>query len=87
MLRLGLEGFVQAFGVPAETLSQRRRPVCRACLDWSERRSHLAGALGAALLGQIEARGWARRLEGGRALSFSVPGVAAFERTFAAGPL
>src|ERR1700679_1006099 len=59
------EGFVQAFGVPAETLSQRRRPVCRACLDWSERRSHLAGALGAALLGQIEARGWARRLEGG----------------------
>jgi DNA-binding transcriptional ArsR family regulator len=79
--------FVRAFGVAPETLSQRRRPVCKACLDWSERRSHLAGALGAALLDEIQARGWARRLEGGRALAFSPPGLAAFERTFAAGPL
>jgi DNA-binding transcriptional ArsR family regulator len=81
------EDFARAFGVPPETLSQRRRPVCRACLDWSERRSHLAGALGAALLEQIEARGWAHRLGGGRALAFSAPGLAAFERTFAAGRL
>jgi DNA-binding transcriptional ArsR family regulator len=77
---------VTAFGVPAETLQQRRRPVCKACLDWSERRSHLAGALGKAMLDQIYARGWARRLEGGRTLAFSAPGLAAFERTFAAGP-
>ena len=81
------KSFVQAFGVSPETLEQRRRPVCKACLDWIERRSHLAGALGAALLGQIQARGWAHRLEGGRALAFSAPGLAAFERTFAAGPL
>ena len=79
------EAFVVAFGVSAETLRQRRRPVCKACLDWSERRSHLAGALGKALLDQIYARGWARRVEGGRTLAFSAPGFAAFERTFAAG--
>jgi DNA-binding transcriptional ArsR family regulator len=81
------EALVTSLGVPAETLRQRRRPVCKACLDWSERRSHLAGALGAALLDQVYARGWARRLEGGRTLAFSAPGLAAFERTFAAEPL
>ena len=59
-----------------------RRPVCKACLDWSERRSHLAGALGKALLDRIYALGWARRLEGGRVLTFTAPGLAAFERTF-----
>ena len=70
------------FGVPPDALRQRRRPVCKACLDWSERRSHLAGALGATLLDQIQIRGWARRPEGGRTLAFSAPGLAAFERTF-----
>jgi DNA-binding transcriptional ArsR family regulator len=76
--------FLRSFGIAVEDLHARRRPVCRACLDWSERRSHLAGALGQALLEQIQARGWARRLEGGRALAFSAPGLAAFERSFGA---
>ncbi|HLI67655.1 MAG TPA: metalloregulator ArsR/SmtB family transcription factor [Caulobacteraceae bacterium] len=75
--------FVRAFGVPAESLAPGgRRPVCKACLDWSERRDHLAGSLGRALLAEIYARGWARRLDGGRVVAFSGPGFAAFRRTF-----
>ena len=78
-------GFAHAFGVAVDTLGDGRRPVCKACLDWSERRSHLGGALGKALLARIYAEGWARRLEGGRVVAFSAPGLAAFERTFGAG--
>ncbi len=76
------EGFVRRFGVAPESLRAGRRPVCKACLDWSERRSHLAGALGKALLERIYALGWARRLEGGRVVAFTAPGLAAFEQTF-----
>jgi DNA-binding transcriptional ArsR family regulator len=75
-------GFVSDFGVTVEALGAGRRPVCKACLDWSERRSHLGGALGKALLARIYAEGWARRLEGGRVVAFSAPGLAAFERSF-----
>jgi DNA-binding transcriptional ArsR family regulator len=76
------EGFVRRFGVAPESLRAGRRPVCKACLDWSERRSHLAGALGKALLDRIYGLGWARRLERGRVVAFTGPGLAAFERTF-----
>jgi len=78
------EGFVRRFGIEPESLRASRRPLCRACLDWSERRSHLSGALGKALLDRIYALGWARRLDGGRIVAFTAPGLAAFERTFAA---
>lgn len=61
-----------------------RRPVCRACLDWSVRRSHLAGSLGAAILDKILAEKWARREKDSRAVIFSPPGKAAFERVFLA---
>ncbi|MDB5504359.1 MAG: hypothetical protein JWR89_4261, partial [Tardiphaga sp.] len=47
--------------------------------DWSERRAHLAGSLGAALLGAMLARGWCARPRGSRALVFSLAGRAAFE--------
>jgi DNA-binding transcriptional ArsR family regulator len=74
--------FVRAFGVSGDAMRTGRRPVCKACLDWSERRSHLAGSLGAAMLQAIYAKGWARRLEGGRVVAFNAGGLAAFERTF-----
>jgi hypothetical protein len=45
-----------------------RRTLCRAFLDWSERRHHLAGALAAALLNCIDDRGWAKRMPNSRAL-------------------
>ena len=74
--------FVEHFGVAPAALQQGRRPVCRACLDWSERRSHLAGGLGKGLLDRIFALGWARRVPGGRTVAFTPAGLAAFEQTF-----
>lgn len=71
---------MRAFGV--EPARRGRRPLCRACLDWSERRSHLAGSLGAAILERVYALGWARRMEGTRVVAFSAPGLAAFSRAF-----
>lgn len=59
-----------------------RRPFCRTCLDWSERRHHLGGALGAAILDRALEEGWARRGEG-RVIAFSPKGAAAFDALFA----
>lgn len=72
--------FARDFGVVLDETG--RRPVCKACLDWSVRRSHLAGTMGAGLLARIYALGWARRVEGTRIVAFSAPGLLAFERTF-----
>lgn len=69
-----------AEGIDVATLEQRGRPMCRACLDWSARRHHLSGSLGAALLQLVLKRGWARRASIGRAVVFTPPG----ERAFAA---
>ena len=72
-------GFLRAFGIDPQALPRGRRPVCKACLDWSERRSHLAGSLGAAILTRIYDLGWARRTKDTRLVTFSAPGLAAFE--------
>ncbi|WFP63709.1 winged helix-turn-helix domain-containing protein [Mesorhizobium sp. WSM4904] len=69
-----------ALGV--EIHAKARRPVCRACLDWSVRRTHLAGALGAAILDKVIAEKWARREKDSRAVVFSPKGKQAFERVF-----
>ncbi|WP_421915209.1 ArsR/SmtB family transcription factor [Mesorhizobium sp.] len=71
-----------AIGIDVD--ARPRRPVCRACLDWSVRRSHLAGTLGAAILDKILAEKWARREKDSRAVVFSPPGKQAFERVFLA---
>lgn len=55
---------------------------CRPCLDWSERRHHLAGAVGAALYRTLLARGWIRRSAAGRTVTITPPGQAALERCF-----
>jgi DNA-binding transcriptional ArsR family regulator len=71
-----------AVGIDTEAFEGQRRPVCRACLDWSVRRSHLAGTLGAAILDKILAEKWARREPEGRAVVFSPKGKIAFARAF-----
>jgi hypothetical protein len=76
------EAFVQSFGLDLVDLKRGRRPLCKGCLDWSVRRTHLAGAVGAGLLQRIFDLGWARRLEGGRAVAFTPQGLKAFEQTF-----
>ncbi|WP_075793333.1 ArsR/SmtB family transcription factor [Massilia putida] len=59
--------------------SATRRPLCRTCLDWSERRHHLAGTLGTALLDRFQQLGWARRVPDSRVLAFGVDGEAALK--------
>jgi hypothetical protein len=54
--------------------SLRSRPLLRKCLDWSERRHHLAGALGVALGKRLIESGWVRRISGSRALSLTDAG-------------
>lgn len=54
--------------------TKSRRPVCRACLDWSVRRHHLAGQLGAHLLDHFIEKKWAKRIEGTRVIQFSARG-------------
>jgi DNA-binding transcriptional ArsR family regulator len=71
-------GFLAGIGIDVVQLRTSRRPLCRACLDWSERRSHLGGSLGAAILVHVIAAGWASRGEG-RAIRFSAAGAAAFD--------
>jgi DNA-binding transcriptional ArsR family regulator len=60
--------------VPEASTSAARR-VAYPCLDWSERRDHLAGSLAVALLEQSLERGWLRRVAGSRALTLSPPGA------------
>ena len=74
---------VQTFGVDIEDLEQGARPLCRACLDWSVRRHHLAGALGAAILDEVFERGWAAQKRGSRVLEFTRIGEAGLRRVFA----
>ena len=76
--------FFQDFGIDIAPLQKGRRPLCRPCLDWSSRRSHLAGALGSAILDRLQDLGWARRREGTRIVAFTKPGEQAFTQTFAA---
>ncbi len=73
-------GFFCDFGIDMASLEQSRRPMCRACLDWSERRMHIAGSVGAALLNGFLQRGWARREKNSRALTFTLAGRRAFEQ-------
>lgn len=67
-------GFIAGTGIDLDALARSRRPLCRACLDWSERRHHLAGALGAALLERYLELGWLRRRQHSRALAVTARG-------------
>lgn len=83
-IRLGPSAASHFSALGIDVGARPRRPVCRACLDWSVRRSHLAGTLGAAILDKILAEKWARREKDSRAVVFSPPGKQAFERVFLA---
>lgn len=74
--------FVTDFGIDLEALYRKRAPLCRECLDWSERRSHLAGGLGRAFLSRFQALSWAKRDPHSRVVVFSRRGQDAFEKAF-----
>ncbi|NGM20575.1 helix-turn-helix transcriptional regulator [Roseomonas stagni] len=75
------EAFLEAFGIPMARPA-RGRLFCRPCLDWSERRPHVAGVLGAALCTRCLDLGWVRRREGGRTLLVTPEGARGFRDAF-----
>ena len=74
--------FFQQFGMDLDRLSAMRRPMCRACLDWSERRSHLAGPLAEAILAHMLDAKWAKRIPNSRAIHFTAAGLSQFKSHF-----
>jgi DNA-binding transcriptional ArsR family regulator len=76
------EEFLREFGVDIADARQSRRIFCRPCIDWSERRPHLAGAVGAALASRLFALGWISRVRDGRALLITPSGRRHLEQTF-----
>ena len=76
--------FCTDFAIDLADLDRLRRPMCRECLDWSARRSHLAGSVGAAFLTRVYDLGWAKREKGSRVVTFSKVGEKAFLDRFAA---
>jgi hypothetical protein len=71
LAELGLE-------LPAGT----RRPPVRSCLDWTERRPHLAGSLGAGLCRFAFDHGWITRIGSGRAVAVTDEGAGALRTRF-----
>jgi regulatory ArsR family protein len=67
---------LSAIGIDVEELSRSRRPMVLACLDWTEGRPHVAGALGSALCGHLLARDWIRRRRGSRSVALTELGAA-----------
>jgi DNA-binding transcriptional ArsR family regulator len=63
-----------SLGIDLDAVAAVRRSFARSCLDWSERRPHLAGSLGAAVAEVFFARRWIRRLPGGRAVAVTPDG-------------
>lgn len=74
--------FFTGFGVQLPPSRSPRRRVCRLCLDWTERRPHIAGALGAAITTRYFDLGWLERLKRGHAVIITPRGRRGFQETF-----
>lgn len=72
-----------ALGIDVQALRAHHRPLTRRCLDWSERRHHLAGALGAALANRFLQLKWIARVPGSRAVRLADKGEAALRAQLA----
>jgi DNA-binding transcriptional ArsR family regulator len=68
------ESFLSTFGADLMSRPRARRMFCQPCLDWTERRYHLKGLVGAAILGRLLELGWFKRISGGRALRLTSSG-------------
>ena len=76
------EAFLKGLGVDVEGARGQRRLFARACLDWTERRYHLGGALGAALTRRCFEAGWVRRPDDDRVIRATSKGARAFADHF-----
>lgn len=75
-------GFLANLGVDLAPRRNSRRSFCRPCLDWSERRWHIGGAIGAALADRCFENGWTARRRDGRAVTITPAGEQAFQKLF-----
>ncbi len=73
---------IESWGVEVVSLKKKRRKFAYACLDWSEKRFHIAGALGSALAETFFDKGWVKRLPGTRALKITIAGANMLQRDF-----
>jgi DNA-binding transcriptional ArsR family regulator len=76
------EAWFRSFGIDLPALRQTRRELAYRCLDWSERRDHLAGALGAAMAQRMIELGWISRKKDSRVVAISTKGRRALARRF-----
>jgi len=74
--------FLAKFGVALESKSGSRRLFCRACLDWSERRHHMAGLVGAEIWRRLMELGWLARRRDTRAVRVTPAGRRGLRETF-----
>jgi DNA-binding transcriptional ArsR family regulator len=68
------EGFLTGLGIDLGQVRGAKRRYCRSCIDWTERRHHLSGAVGAALAQVFLERGWVARIQDSRALAVTAGG-------------
>lgn len=74
--------FLARFGLDLEQARRRRRTFCRPCLDWTERRPHLAGAVAAGLAARCFDLGWFKRQRDSRALAITDTGRRGLDEVF-----
>jgi DNA-binding transcriptional ArsR family regulator len=78
MTEAGL-GWLSDLDIEVQTLRLAKRPMVRPCLDWTERRPHLAGSVGAAICARFFDRGWIKRIGSDRAVRVTPSGRRAFQ--------
>jgi DNA-binding transcriptional ArsR family regulator len=74
--------FLSGLGLKIDEAQKTRRIFCKPCLDWTERRPHLAGSLGAALCRHCFDHGWVERVRDTRALEITPEGASKFNQVF-----
>ncbi len=74
--------FLHEFGAAPAPGKRPKRLFCRPCLDWSERRPHLAGAVGIAIACRCFELGWVRKVDGSRAVAITLAGQQGLRQTF-----
>ena len=74
-------GWLESLGIDIDGLRRSRRVIARPCLDWTERRDHLAGGVGAAIASVMLERRWIARVEGTRAVRLTLRGREGLFRT------
>jgi DNA-binding transcriptional ArsR family regulator len=76
--------FFSALGInfELESIKSNKRPLCKSCLDWSERKNHLAGIVGQLILNDLFTQGWATKDLDSRAIQFSQKGLRLFKQKY-----